>query len=52
MKWAKELLLSGEYTITEVAYKLGYHFVSNFTLEFKRRFGYTPSYFKRFGRSK
>lgn len=43
MTKARQLLLTGEYTIKDVGYALGYVNLSNFTLAFKKEFGYLPS---------
>jgi signal transduction histidine kinase/ligand-binding sensor domain-containing protein/DNA-binding response OmpR family regulator len=43
MNTAQELLLSGENTIAEVAYKVGYSLPTNFTRTFVKHFGQTPT---------
>jgi len=43
MNKALEYLLSGEYNISETAYKVGYSMSSNFTRTFTRHFGVSPS---------
>lgn len=40
---AKEMLLSGNYSIKDVGYTLGYSNLSNFTLAFKKEFDQLPS---------
>jgi AraC-like DNA-binding protein len=40
---ARDLLLSGEFTVKEVGYKLGYQNLSNFANAFKKEFGVLPS---------
>lgn len=47
MAAAKKLLMEADTTIYGVAYTLGYHHVSNFCAQFKKRFGVTPKDFKR-----
>lgn len=43
MQKARQLLISGNYTIKDVGYTLGYSNLSNFTLAFKKEFGKLPS---------
>jgi AraC-like DNA-binding protein len=43
MNKAKEYLLSGDYSISETAYKVGYTLPTNFTRTFTKQFGVTPS---------
>jgi AraC-like DNA-binding protein len=43
MEKAKHLLLSGQYTVKEVGYKMGYQNLSNFASAFKKEFGALPS---------
>jgi AraC-like DNA-binding protein len=43
MKKARLMLLSGNYSIKDVGYTLGYSNLSNFTLAFKKEFGKLPS---------
>ena len=43
MQKAKQMLLSGDYSIKDVGYTLGYSNLSNFTLAFKKEFGALPS---------
>jgi len=42
MERAAELLLSGARSINEVSYEVGYAYSANFTMAFKRYFGYLP----------
>ena len=42
MEAARQLLVSGEMTVTEVAYHVGYCNVSSLTEAFKKQFGYLP----------
>ncbi len=46
MKNSKEMLLSGNYNINEVADQIGYNNTSKFISAFKREFGITPGKFK------
>lgn len=46
MDYASILLLSGGYTISEVAYILGYQYVQHFSTAFKKHFGVSPTNFK------
>ena len=41
--FAKELLQTGQYSITEVSYKIGFNYPSGFTRLFKNKFQYPPS---------
>lgn len=43
MSRAKDMLMSGEYTVKEVGYKLGYQNLSNFANAFKKEYGVLPS---------
>ena len=43
---AKSLLSNGEGTISEIGYKLGYSNISQFSAQFKKRFGFSPSKLK------
>ncbi|MDX2045365.1 MAG: helix-turn-helix transcriptional regulator [Chitinophagaceae bacterium] len=43
MERAKELLLSGDYSIKEVGYKVGYQNLSNFSQAFRKQFNVLPS---------
>lgn len=47
---AKKLLLENKETIKAIAYQIGYDHHTSFTQEFKRQFGYTPSWFQKHGR--
>ena len=42
---SKQLLLSGEYSVKEVAYKLGYSAPTHFIVAFKNKYGLTPRKF-------
>ena len=42
----KELLVYGELTLSEIAYRLGYSSVQHLSNQFKKITGLTPSYFK------
>jgi AraC-like DNA-binding protein len=44
---AKELLISGDYNLTEIAYKLNYSSVAHLSNQFKKTTGLTPSTFQR-----
>ena len=41
--FAKELLQTGQYSITEVSYKIGFTYPSGFTRLFKSKFQFPPS---------
>lgn len=43
---AKELLVYGEMSLTEIAYELGYSSVAHISSQFKKVTGLTPSHFK------
>ncbi|QNL48551.1 helix-turn-helix domain-containing protein [Olivibacter sp. SDN3] len=43
---AKELLIYNEFTLSEIAYKLGYSSVQHLSTQFKKVTGLTPSHFK------
>jgi AraC-like DNA-binding protein len=43
MQKARLMLLSGNYSIKDVGYSLGYSNLSNFTLAFKKEFHKLPS---------
>ncbi len=45
LKKAAELLSSGDYKINEVAYMIGYSHPSNFSRDFQRQFGISPTKF-------
>ena len=49
---AKELLVYGEFTVSEIAYKLEYSSVAHLSSQFKKITGLTPSYFKSIGNHK
>jgi AraC-like DNA-binding protein len=40
---AKEMLLSGAFSVKEVGYRLGYQNLSNFANAFRREYGILPS---------
>lgn len=46
MHRAKEILSSGKYKISEIGTMLGYANLSNFSVAFKKEFGYLPSEYK------
>lgn len=46
---AKELLLDGELTVSEIAYRLGYSGVAHLSRQFKSVTGLTPSDFRLYG---
>lgn len=43
LEWAEQLLRQGEWTVTEVATRVGYENMGHFAVAFKRRFGISPS---------
>lgn len=49
---AKELLVYGELSLSEIAWKLGYSSVQHLSNQFKKVTGLTPSYFKQIGAAK
>jgi AraC family transcriptional regulator len=49
---AKELLVYGELTLSEIAYELGYSSVQHLSGQFKKVTGLTPSHFKEVGNQK
>ena len=49
---AKELLIYGQMTLSEIAYELEYSSVAHLSGQFKKITGLTPSYFKEVGTSK
>lgn len=49
---AKELLVYGELSLSEIAYKLGYSSVQHLSNQFKKVTGLTPSHFKQVGAEK
>lgn len=44
---AKQLLLDGEHSISEISYLIGYRHPQHFTVAFKRKYGYLPSDIKK-----
>lgn len=44
---AKDMIASGEFTFTDIAWKLNYSSVAHFSMQFKNTTGFTPSLFKR-----
>lgn len=46
MDYASMLLLAGGYTISEVAYMLGYQYVQHFSTAFRKHFGVSPTKYK------
>ncbi len=46
MRRAAAMLSSGDYSISEVAYEVGYEHPANFTAAFKRHFGFLPRVMK------
>ncbi|HET9056948.1 MAG TPA: helix-turn-helix transcriptional regulator, partial [Chitinophagaceae bacterium] len=42
MRLAKELLFTGKYKVSDIAYKIGYSSLSNFTLAFQKEFELSP----------
>ncbi len=42
MEKAKQLLVSGLYTVGEIAYIIGYYDVASFSKTYKKHYGYTP----------
>lgn len=49
---AKELLVYGELSLSEIAYRLGYSSVQHLSNQFKKVTGLTPSHFKQVGAEK
>jgi len=49
---AKELLVYGELTLSEIAHELEYSSVAHLSTQFKKITGLTPSYFKKIGNNK
>lgn len=47
MKVASELLRERDHNITEIAYRVGYEYPTNFTYAFKKRFGCLPRAWKK-----
>jgi len=52
MDMAKKLLLSGDFSIKEIGYQLGYQNLSNFARAFKKAYRYLPSEVLNFRRNK
>lgn len=52
IEMVKELLLSDEFTLSEIAYKLNYSSVAHLSNQFKKITGFTPSYFKKMEQKK
>lgn len=48
----KELLTYDELSLSEIAIQLGYSSTAHLSGQFKKLTGYTPSYFKQFGKTK
>jgi len=46
---AKKMLLENKESIRAIAYQIGYDHHASFTQEFKKHFGYTPSWFQKHG---
>lgn len=44
---AKEMIVAGAFTFTEIAWKLNYSSVGHFSMQFKNTTGFTPTLFKR-----
>ena len=49
---AKELLVYGELSLSEIAYQLDYSSVAHLSAQFKKTTGLTPSHFKQIGNNK
>lgn len=49
---AKELLIYGQMTLSEIAYELDYSSTAHLSSQFKKTTGLTPSYFKEVGNAK
>lgn len=47
MESAKQLLLETNLPVEEIAYSVGYDFISNFNIAFKKHFGFTPGYIRK-----
>lgn len=52
IKQSKRLLDTRKYSISEIAYKLGFEYPNYFARFFKRELGYSPSYYKKKSSSK
>jgi AraC-like DNA-binding protein len=44
---AKELIITNEFTVTEIAYRLNYSSIAHFCNQFKNETGITPTTFQR-----
>ncbi|MDF2191348.1 AraC family transcriptional regulator [Paraflavitalea sp. CAU 1676] len=49
---AKEMLVYSSYSLTDIAYKLGYSSVAHLSAQFKNETGLTPSHFKKIRQDK
>jgi len=49
IEYAKELLIYGQLTLSEIAIQLGYSSTAHLSSQFKKVTGLTPSYFKQMG---
>lgn len=49
---AKELIVYGQLTLSEIAFQLEYSSVAHLSSQFKKITGLTPTYFKQLGSSK
>lgn len=49
---AKEMLVYSSYTLTDIAYKLGFSSVAHLSAQFKNETGLTPSHFKKIRQDK
>ncbi len=47
IEYAKELMISKQYSLTEIAHKLNYSSVAHLSTQFKNTTGITPSYFQK-----
>lgn len=47
MEAAKKLLLETKLSIDDIAFSVGFDFVSNFNFSFKKHFGFTPGYLRK-----
>lgn len=47
IEYAKELIISNQYSLTEIAHKLNYSSVAHLSTQFKNTTGVTPSYFQK-----
>ncbi len=52
IEYVKELLVYGELTLSEIAYKLEYSSTAHISAQFKKVTGLTPSYYKKIGAEK